>query len=397
MPQPTNPPVTVPEQTVTRLRTIAQDAHLLFLVGAGTAAGLCKPLGNVEIALTEIDTTEPAGHTRDIARASLQALFFDAVIWPNVALLDDEPATREVVRSYARFGLALNRLLLSRRSSLLDKHSMLVTTNIDLVFEVAFERVGLELNDGFSGRFRPRFDSGEFGSSRFRSSPRYGRRSEMPGFDLLKLHGSVGWRSTESGSIVFDTSVRNTHEVKAALDEVREELIELEDPTAMSAADVLSAARGKERPAGLDAFTEAYEQLVIVNPEKSKFATTVMTETYYELIRHVANALERETSLLFVHGFSFRDEHLRKIILRAARSNPTLQIVALCYKQADELAFRTLMPDTDTPNSNIEYVAPKEPDGRLTIDAVTDSLLLPMLDDAAGIAEAVDAALATED
>ncbi len=397
MPQPATSPAILDDRTVARVRTTAQDAHLLFLIGAGTAAGLCKPLGNVERALTEIDATEPPGDARDIARASIQALFFDAVIWPNVALLADAPGTREVVRSYARFGLALNRLLLSRRSSLLDKQCTLVTTNIDLLFEAAFENVGLDLNDGFTGRFLPHLDSGAFGASRFRSSPRYGHKSEMPGFDLLKLHGSVGWRWTESGSIAFDVSLENVHETKAALDEVREELVQLDDPTGVTAAEVLSSARDHERPAGLDAFTDAYERFVIVNPEKSKFATTVMTETYYELIRHLANALERETSLLIVHGFSFRDEHLRKIILRGARSNPTLQVIAMCYSQRDELACRALIPDTELPNSNVDFVAPSNPEGRLSLDELTDSLLVPMLDEPAGIAEAVDAALPTED
>jgi SIR2-like domain len=97
-----------------------------------------------------------------------------------------------------------------------------------------------------------------------------------------------------------------------------------------------------------------------VNPDKTKFATTVLNETYYELIRRFANELEKENSVLFVHGFSFRDEHLRDLVLRAARTNPTLQVVIFCYSRADRTAYAKLLPEDEVKNGNVLYVQPAE-------------------------------------
>lgn len=368
-------------RVVDRLRAVVQDAHVSFLVGAGTPSQYFGQLGDVEEALTRIDASSEAAHARAIARASVQALFFDGVIWPNAALIAADEAARAVLLSYARFAQALNRLLIARRSSLLSKQISIFTTNVDLAFEVAFERLGLALNDGFSGRFDPVFDLGSFGMLRFRSSPRYGHRSEVPTFDLYKLHGSIGWcwKGNEPGSdIVFDRSLADVHAARTALDAVRTGLVPLEDPTNLNATDILEAAGRLRRAPGIDAFSRAYDRLVIVNPEKTKFATTVLTETYYELIRRFANELERETSVLFVHGFSFRDEHLREIVVRAARTNPTLHVIAFAYSQADVARYQKLIPDLVIPNRNIEIIGPSSGGTHLSLDEVVDTYLLPL-------------------
>ena len=78
-------------------------------------------------------------------------------------------------------------------------------------------------------------------------------------------------------------------------------------------------------------FFKKYEELVIVNPTKAKFKETVLEEQYYEMMRIYANSLEKVNSLLFVMGFSFADEHIRNITIRAANSNPTLQIIIFAY------------------------------------------------------------------
>jgi hypothetical protein len=381
--------------TLEWLRAAVQDAHVSFLIGAGTPSRLFSPLGDIEEALTGIEASAGPRSAREIARASVQAMFFDTVISPNVGLTSGAPEAMPVLRSYARFGQALNRLLLARRSSLLAKQISLFTTNVDLAFEVSFERLGIALNDGFAGRFRPVYDPGGFGTVRLRSSPRYGHRSEVPTFDLYKLHGSVGWQwaATESASpeIVFDRDLADVRAVAEALRPIRRELIPLKDPASLRAAEIVEAASALEPPKDLAAFVRAYRRLVIVNPEKTKFATTVLTETYYELIRRFANEMERESSVLFVHGFSFRDEHLRKIVVRAARTNPTLQVVIFCFSPADRTKYGDLIPDLDVPNRNIGYVVP--PAGQsLDLDGLVDRFLLPMSSELPGRVDVADAA-----
>ncbi|OMQ28580.1 SIR2 family protein [Rhodococcus sp. D-1] len=240
----------------------------------------------------------------------------------------------------------------------------LFTTNIDLVFEVAFERLGVGFNDGFSGKIRPTFDLGSPGSLQYRSGVRYEHLSEIPTFDLYKLHGSIGWEllddPTTTSDIVFDASVqrrRNFH--RARRTPSRTDHHQTTERCRRRKAARASSEHGAIGQ--LAAFTHAYDRLVIVNPEKQKFATTVLIETYYELIRRFANELEKENRAPFVMGFSFRDEHLRKLIVRAARTNPTLQIIVFCYNLADRAAYETLIPELDVPNGNILYVTPPPP------------------------------------
>ena len=44
------------------------------------------------------------------------------------------------------------------------------------------------------------------------------------------------------------------------------------------------------------------------------------------------HTLEKENSLLMVMGFSFADEHILNIVCRAARRNPTLQIIIFAFE-----------------------------------------------------------------
>ena len=69
----------------------------------------------------------------------------------------------------------------------------------------------------------------------------------------------------------------------------------------------------------------------MVNPTKHKFQETVMDMHFYELMRLYSNSLEKENSILFVTGFSFADEHIANLTMRAANSNPTLQIVIFAF------------------------------------------------------------------
>lgn len=367
-----------PEQ----LRAILQDAHLNFLIGAGTSSAFFGLLGGIEDALTEIASEPDADeNAKRLARASIQAMFFDGVIAPNIALLELDADAGPVLRSYGEFGRVLNRLLINRRNSILSKKVNLFTTNVDLVFEVAFERLGATLIDGFMGRIRPVYDLGVFGSLHYLTGVRYEHRSEAPTFDLYKLHGSVGWQLTDDraapAGIAFDHELRDVHAIAEALNEIRESLVPVDAGPTIDVEALLAGAAGQELPGGLDAFEDAYRRLPIINPEKQKFETTVLTETYYELIRRFANELERENSVLFVHGFSFRDEHLRKLVVRSMRANPTLQVVVFCFVAGDRDAYAALVPDEQLPNGNLTYIAPTG-DDKLDLDEVVRLYFQPM-------------------
>jgi len=52
-----------------RLRTIVQDSHLNFLIGAGTPSAFFARLGNIEQALTDLADAEGAESSKQLVRA----------------------------------------------------------------------------------------------------------------------------------------------------------------------------------------------------------------------------------------------------------------------------------------------------------------------------------------
>lgn len=374
--------------TVDRLRTIVQDSHINFLVGAGTPSAFFSRLGNIEGALTALAESTADDSVKAYVRASLQGYFFEHVLVPNIELLGRGAAAKEVVTSYATFLRTLNRILLKRRSSLLGKQANIFTTNVDLVFEVALELMEIDVNDGFTGKIRPRLDLGEFNTLRFRHGTRYEYRSEIPVVNLVKLHGSAAWRQGDGTEIFFDHGLAQIQDVLKLYNMAKPELLEISDPDQIEV-DALIAAAGNHTlsDSGRD-FVKAYSALSIVNPEKTKFATTVLNQTYYELIRRFANELEKENSALFVHGFSFRDEHLRDLVLRAARTNPTLQVVVFCHSRATRNELQLLFPAEQVKNGNILLVAPLAPkegetERALSLDVLESDFFAQILGDKA--------------
>jgi len=377
--------------TVDQLRDIVQDAHLNFLVGAGASSRLFGMLGDVESNLTEIDQSTADGQSKKRARASLYADFFDAVLVKNRNLLGEEASALGVIAEYGRFLQTLNRVLLRRKSTTINKQVNLFTTNVDLAIEVAAETLRLELNDGFSGRFRPRFSTTNFGTVTSRRSLQYDNLSEVPTFNLLKLHGSVGWVAERDGAgpyapqasdIVFDSRLTSIDDIEERLTAIRSLLIEVTKDT--SAASLIAEPLPKQSLAPLDDFLDAYEALPIVYPRKAKFQQTVLQQNYYDLLRVFSNELEKENSVLFVIGFSCRDEHIRELMIRAARSNPTLQIFVMAYSPADISSIEFLFDDQQITNGNIKVIGPRQADATETqemysLSVITDRFFEPLV------------------
>jgi hypothetical protein len=347
--------------TTDQLRDLIQDAHINFLLGAGASMPFFSLLGDVEILLTEIDAFRDDDAARLHARASVLGSFFEGVIVKNKALLARSGGSDSLLRTYETFLQTMNRLLLRRRSAILNKQVNLFTTNVDLAIEVASEALQLELNDGFNGRFEPKFSTSNFGSVVSRRSLQYDNLSEIPTFNLLKLHGSVGWCTKEviadgatRTEIGFDGELAQVTAAADALATVRAELTAVAKAT--SAAELLTAGLGSTTD--FAGFIGLYDQLAIVNPTKAKFQQTVLNQNYYDLLRLFSNEMEKENAVLFVIGFSCRDEHIRELIVRAARVNPTLQVIVFAhtFSSADEVEAQ--FEGHPITNGNIRIVEP---------------------------------------
>lgn len=388
--------------TTEKLRDIVEDSHVNFLVGAGASIELFDTLGDMENALTILSAMDSSDEVK-IARASIYAKFFDGVIVKNRDLLRKPEDAESLLSVYRAFLKSINRILLRRRSSLLNKQVNIFTTNVDLVFEVALDQLGLDSNDGFTGKFNPKFNTGNFGSLRQRRSLQYENLSEVPTFNLIKLHGSVGWRPDtvqakdgSIGDIFFDSTLSSVDETEKARSAARDGLVTIESDEKIMVneniigvnkgekgevvvhANILDAAEAIEAGTDIKPFMDEYEKLAVVNPTKEKFQTTVLNENYYDLFRIFANEMEKENSVLFVLGFSFRDEHIRKLVVRAARANPTLQVYIFCHTSNQRDGMAKLIDEVSIKNGNIVFIVPGEkvegePEERLDLKTITEN------------------------
>jgi hypothetical protein len=227
--------------------------------------------------------------------------------------------------------------------------------------EKALEEIGLESNDGFNGRFKPSFSLSNFNKSCFKRSLHFDNLSELPVFNLMKLHGSLTWIMENDQTIVFSSDLEHVEKVKQVVIPA-ECLVHV---TAESTIEELTkAATGLKAHESLAMFVSAYEQILIVNPTKEKFKHTLLNHTYYELLRIFSNELEKDNSVLFVMGFSFADEHIREITLRAANSNPTLVVYVIAHSSKGAEAIRGQFGKNSIKNGNIHFIAPTlGPDG----------------------------------
>jgi hypothetical protein len=109
-----------------------------------------------------------------------------------------------------------------------------------------------------------------------------------------------------------------------------------------------------------DAFIQEYSKLVMINPTKEKFRTTVLDYHFYELMRMYSNALECASTILIVAGFSFADEHIANITKRAANANPTLQIIVFAYNKEEKERVQNNLQLKGIFNNNIAIISPED-------------------------------------
>lgn len=341
-----------------------QSANINFLFGSGLSYPFLATLGSIEQRLTELESATGVSPTvKKIVLASIRKTYFDLCIAGNCDILSKSTTSAAVLSEYENWLKSLNQILINRKNTLISKQVNLFTTNMDIFPEVALESLELEYNDGFYGSFFSKLGLSNFKKSVSKISQQYGVTSELPMFNVYKLHGSANWKmNTANNEITCDQNLSGI----AKLKQLSASITGLINPIVSGGgldtlANLFSAAASIRSTREADQFNTEYEKLVIVNPTKDKFKLTTLNQTYYELLRMYANELERENAVLFVMGFSFADEHIAEITLRAARSNPTLKIYIYAYNASGEAALRSNLKITSTAqHSNIHFV-PRRP------------------------------------
>ena len=355
------------------LKDILDSCHINFLIGSGCSSPYLSTLGNIESLLEEISIDlELQSNTKlkNIIEASVKKYYFEQSIYKNVEILQNYAAASTERASYKIFVDTINNLIKYRKESIIGRQVNLFTTNMDIFLELAIEDSKIDYNDGFKGRIHPVFGTENFGTNISRRSPHFGYKSDVPIFNLYKLHGSVNWRikpTERTERYVYDTNLSTLEQIKSVLDDTSHfiDVTKLDTSSEDNKLVLCTLKELKDRgnkiiteihDETLTTFLANYKLLPIINPTKGKFETTTKNFTFYELLRVYSNILEKANSVLFVIGFSFADEHIREITKRVLVTNPTLQLIIFSYESTDKEKFEAYFKDY----SNVYIVTPEQ-------------------------------------
>lgn len=283
------------------LRSRFQSGHISFLIGSGASLPAILVAGDVE---AEAQALFEEGKEQE-AEKKLAGLL-NSVNGPTNGLINSVPNPDAVttLENYKKFEGLIEQILLERKTNILAKQATIFTTNYDLFVEAAAENFpGLILNDGFDRK--PRLSNKAYYSPRRffdtvkHRGPLYNYETEIPSINLIKLHGSLSWKKD-------DEQITYAIEAKSLLTD--KELGVVSDVTS---------------------YLDDHD---LILPHKGKFHETLMSRTYYDLLRIYSNELDKENSLLIVFGFSFVDEHIYDLTQRVLK-NPSLIIVIFAFSE----------------------------------------------------------------
>ena len=362
-----------------------ESANINFLLGAGCSMPAFKTLGNIEELRTmlEYDKTIRDLH-RQRVRLSLDAQFFKIAIFPNTIYLTKGPKSQEVDQvqnNYTEFCEASLKLVSRRATTTLPRQVTYFTSNYDLCLDAALDALATPTNRGYIGQYNTNVSLSDFGNRYYTNTLTLGYRAELASANLVKIHGCASW-STHPAPLHFT----NPSQELTTIHDMIESAISKGKISVFNATETANNAYTKlktntnshrrSRDNDLDELESRLSSLALVMPNKTKFESTVLNETYYAQLRRLTNQLEVRNSILFVAGFSFADEHIRKLIVRAAATNPTLSIYIFCYnEEAESFITHLIENDGGAPNKNIDTILGKF--NNETDEPTRDNLGLP--------------------
>ena len=346
-----------------------QTANLNFLIGSGASRPFLGVLGKIEEWLTKVSNDNSlSDDQRKLFLASVYRSYCQKAIIGNLTKTPNDKY-EDAKKAYADLLSSLNEIVNRRGTRLISKQINLFTTNVDTLIENAAESLAIEVNDGFRGSVKQVFDESNFRKTIGKASLHFQSVAELPVFNLYKMHGSINWKRLGNDRIGNDYQLNRVNTINVEMGKIAADGFvetEYDDAGVMKPYeydDLLDKVKAKAATlkdfAVYDSFLDAYENLIMVNPTKHKFQETVMDMHFYELMRLYSNSLEKENTILFVMGFSFADEHIAKLTMRAADSNPTLQVVIFAFSDAEEVSFKKNLHFTDSAlNSNVTIITP---------------------------------------
>lgn len=351
-------------EKLSQLRTHLYEKNINFLIGSGASFPFFKSLGNIEEKLSQIENI----HLKRL----VYYYYYKHCIKDNELLLNEENCCNyNVIKSYINFIRNLTSKMLRRNERISPKRANIFTTNYDVFFEKAINIVqkdnpSLIINDGGHGYFERYLSSDNFHKTVSKTGVFDHFYKELLTLNLIKCHGSVTWTKVNN-KVENKLRILNNLEHMGSITQVfksinidlkEEEILHnfLKEDNDHSTTEELKAIANKYSTE-LEKFLKEYQNLQIINPEKSKFNNTVLKEHYYSMLRLLSYELERDQTVLIVFGFSFEDEHIRNLIKRSI-NNPSLLIYIFPYSIEGGTRIQELLNSRS--NENIIIMGPEE-------------------------------------
>lgn len=378
----------VDQDFLSDLRKTLESTNINFLLGAGCSMPAFETLGNLEELSVKLeDKRASLGESGDVIyrliEAEIDRQFFMGSIYQNVEYVTDgkdgtKPDIQKTRDAYKDFCTEAIQTVANRESVDKPKQVTFFTSNYDLCMDLALDEAGIPTNSAYLGRFSRVVTQQTFGNRVFSNGIGLGYRTEIPSANLVKIHGCASWRH-DGDRLIIDDSYQILKKIKALFDSITEISSNTSEPSESRAtetstktpADFETLKRQAEATfkcanqddhgkhdlvAKLDELDEARDKLAVVLPNKGKFASTVLNETYYDQLRRLSNQLELPNTSLLVMGFSFADEHIRSLIKRAAKANPTLKVIIFCYSKKTSTDIAKNLGYSPKEYPNIELV-----------------------------------------
>lgn len=300
------------------LKEIIQSGHLNLLIGSGCSLDYLSALKDIEIKMN-------VEETREEAQKDYYKLIKKSKAILNESLEANAGEKKKLTKTKENYDSLLSFWAdtVSKRSlHIVNKQVNIFTTNFDMFMEDSCERLGIPYNDGFIGQISPIFNVSNFNKVQKYKSLQFDNTSDIPLFNIIKLHGSVSW--LEKGQKIVYSNGSHI-------------------------ADDLDGKTG-------DDFKDEYNKIAVINPNAEKHFETVLDTNYASMLRKFTLELEKENSVLMLIGFSLTDKHIKNLLYGVMKSNPTLVVVYFSNSSYDH----NLDKFEEKQNQNLYIISPED-------------------------------------
>jgi len=276
------------------LKEIIQSGHINLLIGSGCSCDFITTLGDIEERMNNDQTKFNAlKEYYTLIKKSKAILCVKHEI--NSTERTELAKTKENYDSFLDFWASI---ISSRSLHIVNKQVNIFTTNFDMFVEDSCERLNIPYNDGFTGQINPFFSVKNFNKILKYKSMQFDNTSDIPLFNIVKLHGSISWLAKDD-KIMYSNGSHIPDDLESKTEEE---------------------------------FQEGYKKIAVINPNAEKHFETVLDTNFASMLRKFALELEKENSVLFIMGFSLNDKHIKDLLYGAMKSNPTLVVVYFSYE-----------------------------------------------------------------